>query len=167
MSGGARIFGKLPAHGDFVARGIGAAERDALDAWLSGEMLAARAALGVDFEQRYDRAPPWRFAGPDGAGVLVASVDGVGRRFPLYLALAGAGDGATEQVEDLVYRAFGEGWDVDRLVAEVGTLLPAGESGALASRWWTLGGEGFMPASCEGDRPEGLLARMLSSEVNA
>jgi len=95
VSGGARIFGKLPAHGDFVARGIGAAEREALDAWLSGEMLAARAALGGDFEERYDRAPPWRFAGPDGAGVLVASVDGVGRRFPLYLALGGAGDDAT------------------------------------------------------------------------
>ena len=90
--------------------------------------------------------------------MLVASVDGVGRRFPLYLALGGAGDDATEQVEDLVYRAFGEGWDVDRRVAEVGTLVPADESGALASRWWTLGGEGFMPASCEGDRPEGLLA---------
>jgi len=163
----ARLFGKLPAHGDFIARGLGAVEREALDAWLSAEMLAAREALGVDFEDRYDRAPPWRFAGSDGAGVLVASVDGVGRRFPLYLALAGAGENVAEQIEDLVYQAFGQGWDADRLAAEVGSLDPAAESGTSAPRWWTLGGEGFMPASCEGDRPEGLLARMLISEVNA
>ena len=164
---GARIFGKLPAHGDFVARGLVAAERDVLDAWLSGEMLAAREMLGSDFEDRYDRAPPWRFAGPEGAGVLVASVDGVGRRFPLYLALVGGNEDAAEGVEDLAYRAFAENWDVDALVSEIGTLAFSAESASQVARWWTLGGEGFAPASLDGERPEGLLAKMLKSEVNA
>lgn len=164
---GARLFGKLPAHGDFVARGLGVAERDALDAWLSREMLAARAALGADFEDLYDRVPPWRFAGPDGAGVLVASVDGVGRRFPLYLALAGASENAAGQVEDLVYRAFGENWDSDALAAEIGRIAFSVETAPSSARWWTLGGEGFAPAEMHGDRPEGLLANMLISEVNA
>lgn len=164
---GARLFGKLPAHGDFVARGLGADERAALDAWLSAEMLAAREKLGADFEDRYDRAPPWRFAGPDGAGVLVASVDGVGRRFPFYLALAGAGEDAAGQVEELVYRAFGESWDADTLSSEVGALDFADAAAPDAARWWTLGGEGFAPASLDGERPEGLLANMLISEVNA
>jgi len=163
----ARLFGKLPAHGDFVARGLAAAERDVLDAWLSAEMLAARDALGTDFEERFDRAPPWRFAGPDGAGVLVASVDGVGRRFPLYLALAGAGEDAAAEVEDLAYRAFGGNWNADALVSEACTLAFSAESGAQAARWWTLGGEGFAPAEMHGDRPVGLLAKMLNSEVNA
>jgi type VI secretion system protein ImpM len=163
----ARLFGKLPAHGDFVARGLGAAEREALDAWLSVEMLAAREKLGADFEHRYDRAPPWRFAGPDGVGMLVASVDGVGRRFPLYLALAGAGEDAAERVEELVYRAFGERWDADTLCSEVCALDFAGGDAPARARWWTLGGEGFAPASLDGERPEGLLANMLISEVNA
>lgn len=163
----ARLFGKLPAHGDFVARGLGAAEREALDAWLSAEMLAAREKLGLDFEDRYDRAPPWRFAGPDGAGVLVASVDGVGRRFPLYLARAGGSEDAAEQVEDLVYRAFGESWDADALSAEVDRLAFPVDGAPAAARWWTMGGEGFAPASLDGERPEGLLANMLISEVNA
>jgi type VI secretion system protein ImpM len=195
----ARLFGKLPAHGDFVARGLGAAEREALDAWLSAEMLAAREALGSDFENRYDRAPPWRFAGPDGTGVLVASVDGVGRRFPLYLALSipfsspargrwqakpdgGGGkqtdnesdapstalaENTAEQVEDLVYRAFAENWDADALFAEACSLAFSAESIFPVARWWTLGGEGFVLSSLDGERPEGLLAKMLNSEVNA
>ena len=61
---GAFLFGKMPSHGDFVARGLAAEERDSLDAWLSAELADARAALGERFEERFDSAPPWRFAWP-------------------------------------------------------------------------------------------------------
>ena len=163
---GARLFGKLPAHGDFVARGLSAAERDRLDAWLSREMVAARERLGEAFEDRYDRAPPWRFTLPDRSGVLVASVDGVGRRFPLWLAVEGGDAEAAEQAEDLVYRAFGEGWTADRLADAADALgSTSGERGG--ARWWTLGGHGFAAASLGTEQPEGLIATMLMAEVNA
>ena len=45
------LFGKLPAHGDFVARGIDAAGRAELDDWLSASLADARAALGEAFAE--------------------------------------------------------------------------------------------------------------------
>ncbi len=162
---GARLFGKLPAHGDFVARGVAAAEREALDLWLSGEMVTARALLGDAFDDRYGRVPPWRFAGSGEAGVLIASVDKVGRRYPLYLGVEG-GENAAEQCEELVYRAFSEGWDADRLAGDA-AAIPSAEGEAGPPRWWTLGGEGFGAAFREGERPEGLLATMLMTTEDA
>ena len=48
------LFGKMPAHGDFVSRGLGPTMRDRLDLWLSAEMDVARAEFGDEFEPRYD-----------------------------------------------------------------------------------------------------------------
>ncbi len=90
---GTGLFGKLPAHGDFVRRVLPRSFVDPWDDWLSRGMEAARAALGEGWETAWDAAPPWRFrlapgaCGPQAAmGVLVTSADQVGRRFPLTLA---------------------------------------------------------------------------------
>jgi len=87
------LFGKLPAHGDFVRRCLPRGFVEPWDAWLSRGMEAARAALGEGWEAAWEAAPPWRFrlapgaCGPQAAmGVLVTSADQVGRRFPLTLA---------------------------------------------------------------------------------
>ncbi|HYD46690.1 MAG TPA: type VI secretion system-associated protein TagF, partial [Phenylobacterium sp.] len=55
------LFGKLPSHGDFVARGLDTGTRAAWDAWLSEGVGGARAALGEAFDAAYEIAPPWRF----------------------------------------------------------------------------------------------------------
>lgn len=169
------LYGKLPAHGDFVSRGLNHAERDRLDGWLAASMAGARAALGDGFEDRYDTAPPWRFANADWTGALVPSIDGVGRRFPLLVGVAGAG-GAAEQVaeacEELLYLAIGEGWDADRLAEAAGAValggppldgepLLAGDAGP-APRWWTLGGDAFEPAALGQAWPDELVAVMLA-----
>ncbi|UYY57207.1 type VI secretion system-associated protein TagF [Sphingomonas sp. S2-65] len=171
MSGGAvmrvRLFGKLPAHGDFVARGLAAEERDTLDRWLSDGMTQARARLGAKFEERWDRAPPWRFAGSDMAGVLAPSVDAAGRRYPIYLALAEGVAGTAERCEELIYAAFAQRWDADRLAEAAAELPAAGEEAMAEPAWWTIGGEGFAPATCPGARPADLLAKMLMSEEGA
>ena len=64
----------------------------AWDAWLQAAMLHAQSALGADWDAHYMSAPIWRFSlspGLAGAsramGVLMPSVDRVGRRFPLTL----------------------------------------------------------------------------------
>ncbi|MDB5377291.1 MAG: Protein phosphatase ImpM [Rubritepida sp.] len=87
------LFGKLPAHGDFVRRVLPRSFVAPWDAWLSEGMASAREQLGEDWETAWEAAPAWRFrlapgtCGPDAAfGVVVTSIDTVGRRFPLTLA---------------------------------------------------------------------------------
>lgn len=72
------VIGKLPFHGDFVARGVTGRERDLLDKWLATSMAIASEQLGEKFDEAFDAAPPWRFAwDEDGwtAGALVPSVE--------------------------------------------------------------------------------------------
>ena len=158
------VFGKMPAHGDFIARGLAAEERDALDNWLAGEMAAARDALGEAFEERYDSAPPWRFACGETAGAMASSVDSVGRRFPLLVgrteAAADTAAGIAEACEQAIYDAFENAWTADDLAAAVSGLKP-GTAEPAAEGWWTLGGEDFEPASVPGDRPDGLMIAIL------
>lgn len=168
------LYGKLPAHGDFVTRGLSHAERDRLDGWLAASMAAASARAGDAFEERYDSAPPWRFvtgaADTGCAGALVPSMDGVGRRFPLLLGVIGAGaagERAAEGCEDLLYRAIGEGWDADRLAGAAAALpldaqAPLARDAAPAPRWWTLGGDEFAPAELGGAWPADLVTAMLA-----
>ncbi|MBL6458660.1 type VI secretion system-associated protein TagF [Belnapia sp. T6] len=86
-------FGKLPGHADFILRGLPASFADPWHAWLARGLAAARRLMGARFESAYMVAPVWRFAlapgacGPEAAlGILLPSVDAVGRLFPLTLA---------------------------------------------------------------------------------
>jgi type VI secretion system protein ImpM len=87
------VFGKLPARADFLSRGLPASFADPWHAWLVRGLAAARQELAVRFEPAYMAAPVWRFVLPPGAcgpapaaGVVLPSVDAVGRLFPLTLA---------------------------------------------------------------------------------
>lgn len=170
------LFGKLPAHGDFVARGLAAAEREELDRWLSGALADARGVLGDRFEAIYDQAPPWRFAARDEAGwhagAMAPSVDGVGRRFPLLVGIGGLNarevEAAAEAAERSIYAALGGSWDADRLVEAVGAH-DGGTAGPVVAedRWWTLGGgsgaaTAFLAESLPGRRPPRLVQAMLT-----
>jgi len=145
----ALLFGKLPAHGDFVARGVGAAERTTLDAWLSASLAAARVTFDTTFETCFDHAHPWRAEGPGTGGAISPSQDSVGRRFPVLL-LAGPGQAAA--CEDLLYRAIAEGWDADAIVAAADTA-PQG-----AVTHWSRGGR----APLTGAAPSELITAMLA-----
>ena len=63
----AMVFGKLPAHGDFVARGIAPDVQAEIDSWLAQEMARARTVHGAAFERLFDHAPVWRFSWAQGA----------------------------------------------------------------------------------------------------
>lgn len=166
-----RLFGKLPAHGDFVSRGFNASERDSLDAWLATSLSDARDALGDEaFADRYDSAPPWRCVVPgdaDGAtaGALAPSIDAAGRRYPIFLALdvdrARALD-AADRCEALLYDALAARWDADTVVAHAAAVQLADSPDYEGSaKWWTLGGEGFAPADLAGGRPTSLMRALL------
>lgn len=92
---GAGYFGKVSSHGDFVSRRLSASFTAAWDAWLQDAMRRSRESLGADWLDAYLTAPVWRFALAPGvcdscawAGVLMPSVDRVGRYFPLTVATA-------------------------------------------------------------------------------
>jgi type VI secretion system protein ImpM len=86
-------YGKLPARGDFITRGMSPAFTTPWDAWLQSALSASRESLGADWLQAYLSAPLWRFLLPAGLlareaviGVLCPSVDRIGRHFPFTIA---------------------------------------------------------------------------------
>ena len=92
MAGGG-FYGKLPSEGDFVTRRLPWEFTSVWDDWLQRGMQASREALGQRWLELYLAAPIWRFqvapgvCGPVGwRGLFFASVDRVGRYFPLTLA---------------------------------------------------------------------------------
>ncbi len=94
-SGAFGAFGKIPALGDFFRFGMAPGFVAAWDGWLQRGILAARDRLGEGWHDCYMTAPIWRFtlapglAGAGAAlGVMMPSVDRVGRQFPLTLATA-------------------------------------------------------------------------------
>ena len=84
------FYGKLPTHGDFLRRRVSDPFVEAWDGWLQSCIAASRDALADRWLDVYLTSPVWRFvcaAGACGqnpvAGIIVPSVDRVGRYFPL------------------------------------------------------------------------------------
>jgi type VI secretion system protein ImpM len=149
MAGAVGVFGKLPVMGDFLDRGL---PRDAVDrwhAWLVAGLASARAELGARFEPAYMAAPVWRFVAPGLGltGVLLPSVDAVGRQFPLTLAAVLPAD------PDPLALVEAEGW--------FETLEDAGRAGlaldGAPAPWITAvtGLAGPRPARSAGPPPDG------------
>ena len=95
---GCGLYGKIPSEGDFVTRRLPWEFTSVWDEWLQQGMQASREALGARWLELYLSAPIWRFqvapgvCGPIGwRGLFFASVDRVGRYFPLTLAFADTG----------------------------------------------------------------------------
>lgn len=93
-------YGKIPTLGDFVHRGLGRRQIENWDEWLQGCMAESRRALGDDWLDLYLEAPVWYFAAGPGnvdqqtwIGVLIPSVDRVGRYFP-FSVVREFGDGS-------------------------------------------------------------------------
>jgi type VI secretion system protein ImpM len=88
------FYGKLPARGDFLGRRLSRAFTNVLDGWLQESIAASRETLGERWLDLYLVSPLWRFVvtanacGPKpAAGILIPSVDTVGRYFPLMVGL--------------------------------------------------------------------------------
>jgi type VI secretion system protein ImpM len=86
------FYGKLPSHGDFLRRRVSDAFVGVWDGWLQECLTASRTSLGDRWLDVYLTSPVWRFACAKGIcgpapviGVMVPSVDRVGRYFPLTL----------------------------------------------------------------------------------
>ena len=125
-------FGKMPAVGDFFRISPPAGFIEAWDPWLQNLLMTGAQAFGGGWDAAYMSAPIWRFSLPAGLagaapvfGVLMPSVDRVGRRFPLTLMAAlppgpagpvhFANDALFEQLEDLALSALDDGMTREKL----------------------------------------------------
>ena len=87
----AGLYGKLIAKRDFIAVDLPAGFLQKWEPWLQGMVTAANLRLGARWQQIFFTAPLWRFwlgaevLGMPVIGVLMPSMDGVGRQFPLVL----------------------------------------------------------------------------------
>lgn len=87
-------YGKIPALGDFASRRLPNDFVNVWDPWLQGALAASRSALRERWQHVYLNSPVWRFALLPGvcsdscwAGVMMPSIDKVGRHFPLTIAV--------------------------------------------------------------------------------
>lgn len=136
------FFGKVTSHGDFVSRRLPPGLLGVWDAWLQASLQGSREQLGAGWLDIYLTSPIWRFALAPGVvdnhawgGVLMPSVDRVGRHFPLTIA-AGASGGAGiaqwlsegkpwfDQIEDLALSSLEEGFSLDAFDAALQALEP-------------------------------------------
>ncbi|GLK88362.1 type VI secretion system-associated protein TagF [Pseudomonas turukhanskensis] len=164
---GAGFYGKLAGRGDFLSRDLPPTFIEAWDAWLAAGMAASQTELGDAWLDAYLVSPLWRFAVPANllgsqpvVGVMMPSIDRVGRYFPLTIAslLASDADIASvvggderwfEQAEALLLSTLEPDADVDRFeqgvqalgtppanprapVGSLGTLLRSGATSAQA-----------------------------------
>lgn len=103
MSDSFGAYGKIPALGDFLRVGLSASFVKVWDDWMQRSLLAAQEALGSGWQDAYFSAPIWRFTLQPHhtgvaamSGIVMASVDRVGRQYPLTL-IAQHPPGATAQ----------------------------------------------------------------------
>lgn len=145
--------GKLPSLGDFASRRLDAAFVEAWDGWLAAGLLALREANPAGWLDAYLASPSWRFLLMPGvlpgecarqgyAGVLMPSVDRVGRYFPFTIALPlGDAPASTQQMsalwhwlgrlDELALDALHDDWSVERLEDELSRMArPALEAAA-------------------------------------
>ena len=88
------FYGKIPSNGDFVSRHLPRTFVDPWDQWLQESISSSRQQLGDDWLNSYLIGPIWRFALSSSVcgdnawvGLVMPSVDRVGRYFPLTLAV--------------------------------------------------------------------------------
>lgn len=175
-------FGKMPSAGDFFRLNTPGGFVRVWDNWLQQVMLAGQGAYGPGFDAHYMSAPIWRFtlsAGQAGAGkvmgVMMPSVDRVGRRFPLTLmaALPTPGPAALDhlseptlfaRLEDVALDALEDTMSRDKL-SEVLAQMPVPDMRkvaplpALDSALVISGAQGpeVLPPSLSGDALEARL----------
>lgn len=146
-------YGKLPTLGDFASRRLDASFIEPWDLWLGEGLAAQRDQLGEAWLDAYLGSAVWRFVLMPGvvpgvsdglarAGVLMPSVDKVGRYFPLTVVTrlpqrpASAAEvegllGWLHRLEDLAVDAMHEDWTIAALDSALEALPPPSTAHAL------------------------------------
>jgi type VI secretion system protein ImpM len=178
-------YGKLPALGDFASRRLPPLFVEPWDHWLACGLASWRD-NDPDWLDAFLAAPTWRFAlgsdvpfdgSPGYAGVLMPSVDRVGRYFPLTVVRP---RGASEErvpaawlqaLEGLAVAALHDDWNADRFDAELEASDQPADAGpnwpeAGRTLWWCeRAGEVSEPVGTAGLPGTAALARLLAGRL--
>jgi type VI secretion system protein ImpM len=166
------FFGKLPTLGDFVNRRLPRQFLEPWDRWLQQVLAESRGQLGDAWLDAYLVSPLWRFVLSPGiagrnawAGVMIPSVDRVGRYFPLTLARVVPANADCfrllcahdwfGQMEDLALSTLEDDFDLQRFDAGLLRLPPppvqlqagAGIDGGHADTWQLEASEAALPSA--------------------
>jgi type VI secretion system protein ImpM len=188
-------YGKLPALGDFASRRLPASFVTFWDEWLQHSLSVSRAQLGEHWLPTYLKSPIWRFAllplvwGPTAwTGILMPSVDRVGRYFPLTIAInlepperamtiVAAADDWYERIEHLALETLNASFgatDLDRGLSELPFPLPAPapseeDAQSLVARdlahWWHGGFESPLIAELDSTRDFGSMISLAAEQL--
>lgn len=175
-------YGKLPSLGDFASRRLPPLFVDPWDCWLASSLASWRDGDAA-WLVAYLAAPPLRFAlgagvpfeqSPGYAGVLMPSVDRVGRYFPLTAVRPRAPSEAEapalwlQALESVSVAALNNDWDADRFDEELSRLDDAPDGGPAwpahgQSLWWCEpDGQISMPATSIGLPDAAALVRLFA-----
>jgi type VI secretion system protein ImpM len=178
-------YGKLPSLGDFASRRLTPLFVEPWDRWLATGLASWRES-DESWLEAFLAAPTWRFAlgagvpfeeSPGYAGVLMPSVDRVGRYFPLTVVRP---RGLTEDqapaawlqaLEGVAVSALHDDWNAERLDAELEALEDAADVGpqwpeAGRALWWCeRDGEVCEPMSTSGLPENEALVRLLAGRL--
>jgi type VI secretion system protein ImpM len=187
-------YGKVPTHGDFVLRRLPRSFLDSWDGWLQRAIAVSREQLAEAWLDAYLTSPIWRFAltpgvcgGHTAAGVLMPSVDSVGRYYPMTIAallpaprnpfdIAARDDAWFAGAEDVALSCLEQGFRLEGLDERLGDLgaapdgdgvqmaqpLPRTSAGGLG---WSFG-PGMLDQICQGLYPE-MLDGLLRNSFKA
>ena len=145
------LFGKIPSQGDFVTQDLPRDFVETWDHWLQQAMLASQEALQSAWLEYFLISPVWRFVLPSGcikastwAGIVLPSVDRVGRYYPLTLAapltgsigvfeFASRADDWFAALEEVAFATLEQGLNVDELALRLAQLpvAPSSDSEVL------------------------------------
>jgi type VI secretion system protein ImpM len=136
------LYGKLPAYGDFIFRNLNSTFINSWDEWLQQFIATSREQIGEAWLDIYLTSPIWEFALSPGvidsnmwAGIIMPSVDRVGRYFPVSIVQPlSASESAVhfvlnqddwyEKLETQCLLALDGKIDADELVAAVAEIQP-------------------------------------------
>lgn len=131
------VYGKIPAHGDFIHQNLPQHFLDSWDHWMQQSILASQDSLENAWLEYFLISPVWRFVLPVNAiddqvwaGITLPSVDKVGRYYPLTLvapvsASVGVCEFITyakswfESLESTAITVLENGLDIDDLMVEL------------------------------------------------
>ena len=128
------FFGKVPTIGDFIARRIPKDFAPLWEDWLQTLLVASRQRFGAEWQAAWLEMPVWHFVLGAGVvarhrayGVLIPSVDRVGRDFPLTILGVGQDHGSPLShwalaVEALALAALDDGFSASGLDADLAAL---------------------------------------------
>ncbi|MBI3560584.1 MAG: type VI secretion system-associated protein TagF [Gammaproteobacteria bacterium] len=141
------VFGKLPMYGDFIQRNLPSGFVAAWDEWLQHFVAGTKEQMGEAWLDIYLTSPIWRFVLSPGvidkhnwAGILMPSVDHVGRYYPFSVLLRLPDDISLcefisiqtpwyESVEALALQALEEEMQLDELVENIANIALHIDSG--------------------------------------